>query len=174
MKNIQYFGVDICKRLAFPYIYAELIDSEPAPNYELDESGMADLGKVLYMVTVDDYYSSFSEKAAYLITSIAGSQYFKNGNKRLALVVLLLFLMGNKVSVITNKDILQKILKDAFPMHVWEEIDNLPVATSFAHSLFLYNLTLVIGDRKKWPTQNFNDMKERVAGIFDKTYFYHE
>jgi death-on-curing family protein len=95
---IRYFDITACVQFGFPFILDELTQSEPAPDYLSETNGMKELGKVLAFVQSDEYYSSFSEKSAYLICSIAGSQYFSNGNKRLSIVILLMFLLKNDVS----------------------------------------------------------------------------
>src|SRR3989338_5329078 len=112
MIPVRYFGIEACKMYGFPYIYSKLTDAEQAPDYEFELNGIAELEKVLEFVRNDSYYSSFEEKCAYLICSIAGSQYFSNGNKRLSVTVLLMFLMANDVLVFADihegKILLQK------------------------------------------------------------------
>src|SRR3989344_4590482 len=96
---VEYFDYEACEKYAFPYIYAELTSAEQAPDYSHEPNGVGELQKVLNFVRNDTYYPAFEDKAAYLICSIAGSQYFSNGNKRLSVVVLLMFLMKNNVLV---------------------------------------------------------------------------
>lgn len=166
MTAIQYFGIEACKKYGFPYIYAKLTVSETAPDYKAEHDGMADLEKVLSLMRHDGYYPSFYDKAAYLITSIAGSQYFSNGNKRLAVVVLLMFLQANAVRFLDDKKGLQSILQEFFPAYAWEDAASI----SDGHSLFLYNLAIVIGDRHAWPSQEFSSMKQQVADMFTHIY----
>lgn len=162
MKPIHYFGIDACKKYGFPYIYAELTATEAAPLYENEADGLAELDKVLSFVQVDDYYPTFEEKSAYLLCGLAGSQYFSNGNKRLGVVVLLMFLQRNNVTVSDQEDALKEILQRTFPWHVWEENP----AIHGAHSLFLYNLAIVIGDRTRWGMDSLKDVQMRVSEIF--------
>lgn len=163
MVPTQYFTIDACRKYGFSYIYAELTSTEAAPVYESEEDGLAELEKVLSFVRNDDYYSSFHEKSAYLICSIAGSQYFSNGNKRLGITVLLMFLMLNDAKALDNSNLLKTILLDIFPLHVWEENS----VIRGAHSLFLYNLAIVIGDRTNWGTDDFKEVQSKVATMFN-------
>jgi len=162
MTVVQYFGMEACRLYGFPYIYSNLTDTEQAPNYEDESNGMAELKKVLEFVKNDTYYPSFEEKCAYLLCSIAGSQYFSNGNKRLSVTVLLMFLIENDALVFVDGVRLQQLLEKAFPTHVWENISSI----QDPHSLFLYNLSIVIGDRSKWTTNDFSILREHIASIF--------
>jgi prophage maintenance system killer protein len=162
MTSIRYFGLHACKEYGFPYIYARLTTAEQAPNYEDEASGIAELGKVLSFVQNDMYYPTFEEKCAYLICSIAGSQYFSNGNKRLSVTILLMFLMLNEAVVSEDVLQLQNVLHEAFPLHVWD--GNASIEEPY--SLFLYNLAIIIGDRKKWPSDDFTTMRDSVSSIF--------
>lgn len=162
MTAIRYFGVEECREFGFAYIYSKLTHNEPAPHYEDESNGMAELVKVLAFTQNDLYYPSFEEKCAYLICSIAGSQYFSNGNKRLSVTVLLMFLIRNNVQVLVDEDRFQQLMRDFFHAHIWE------VATGIddPHSQFLYNLSMVIGDRNKWGTEDFAILREWITSIF--------
>lgn len=162
MKPADYFGVDACCKYGFPYIEAELTSEEQAPSYESEPVGMAELTKVLDFVQNDEYYPTFEEKCAYLLCSIAGSQYFSNGNKRLSVTVLLMFLMKNRTFVLNDEKKLKAILAASFPKHTWEEN---PIIQQ-AYFLFLYNLAVVLGDRKKWESDDFTEIRKRVAEMF--------
>lgn len=109
MKAVKYFGLQACYAYGFPYIYDELADAEQAPRYEAEANGIAELEKVLAFAQIDAYYPTFDEKSAYLLCSIAGSQYFSNGNKRLAVTVLLMFLMHNDVLVLDAYENLREL-----------------------------------------------------------------
>lgn len=166
MKEIRYFGLRACKEYGFPYIYARLTTTEQAPNYEDEANGIAELEKVLSFVQNDLYYPTFAEKCAYLICSIAGSQYFSNGNKRLSVTVLLMFLMHNDATVTEDVSQLQQLLSDAFPKHIWE----VQATIEDAYSIFLYNLAIIIGDRNTWKSPDFAVLRETVAGIFESVH----
>jgi prophage maintenance system killer protein len=162
----RYLTLEMFQKEGFPYIQSELTAVEPAPAYEADAQGMAELKKVLDF-SAQDYYPSFEEKAAYLITSIAASQYFSNGNKRLAVVTLLMFLTINDVGVVVDSPmVFERLLKVIFPKCEWEENGNIKEA----HALFLYNLAIVLGDRPKWEKEDFADTRERVSRLFKYIY----
>lgn len=162
MIPVRYITIEDCKRYGFPYIYDELTAKEQAPNYESEAVGIAELEKVLEFVQSDVYYPSFDEKCAYMISSIAGSQYFSNGNKRLSVTVLLMFLLHNNVEVLSDRVQLQQLMLDAFPAHAWESMSEIQKP----YSQFLYNLSIVIGDRSKWGTDGFAAIRDRIATMF--------
>jgi prophage maintenance system killer protein len=164
---MQYITEEMMRKHAFPYIQKQLANAEAAPDYEREPNGMSELRKVLEFVQQDLYYPTFEEKAAYLLCSIAASQYFSNGNKRLSVMTLVLFLSAN--AVIIDEDSVESyknILQEVFPLHVWEH--NAEIKSS--HALFLYNLAALLGDRTKWGTNDFPQVRERVATIFRHLY----
>lgn len=162
---MKYFEVQDTQAV-FSYIKKSLTAIEPAPDYEQDP-GMFELEKVLNFIKNDTYYPTFEIKCAYLICSIAGSQHFQNGNKRLGTVLLMYFLAMNR-SQRRSLDIaqFQELLELVFPKHHWEgetKIDD-------AHAQFLYNLAIVIGDNTKWDVTGFDQLKEKVATLFKYLY----
>lgn len=164
---IAYIDLAECKEVVFPLIYLYLAEDEPAPSYQQEADGIGELEKVLGLVQRDDYYPDFYVKISYVMCSIAGSQYFSNGNKRLAVAVLLIFLMKNKAKILNAKsNELQKLLHDHFPKYKWDKNTNI----NGAHALFLYNLAIVIGDRNVWGFNDFSKLKEKVESIFSVLY----
>lgn len=161
---IEYFSINACRKYGFPYIYSELAATEKAPVYESEPNGIAELEKVLEFVRNDVYYPSFSEKSAYIICSIAGSQYFTNGNKRLAVTILLMFLIQNSAKVLALASKFKELLIEKFPNYSWEENPNI----DDPHSLFLYNLAVVLGDRTAWNCDDFQATRNTVAEIFSQ------
>ena|SRR5258708_4002144 len=165
---MKYVSTEDCYKFVFPYIYSQLSGSEPTAQYEQEPEGLNELAKVLQLVENDSYYPSFEGKAAYLLCSIAGSQYFTNGNKRLGIIVLMLFLIFNEVEllVLTVKEY-RELLKDLFPLHIWENNSNI----GEGEPLFLYNLAILIGDRNQWGEgMSFDTLKEKVANLFSILY----
>lgn len=163
---MRYLTLDDCRRAVFSYIYRNLSVEEPAPAYELENEGMAELDKVLELVQTS-YYPALHDKAAYIVSSLAGSQYFSNGNKRLAVITLLAFLLLNDTEVkrrSTNE--YQELLKEYFPLHDWEH--NKVIQDS--HAVFLYNLAIVIGDRNKWGGLSFSALWRTIAQMFGDIY----
>lgn len=162
---MRYVTIDTCRQVVFPYIYDALTDQEPAPKYELEEAGLAELDKVLNFVQTD-YYPSPYNKAAYLICSIAGSQYFSNGNKRLSLIILVLFLLMNETEILQlSLDGYRTLLAGHISL-IWEDNQNI----QGDHALFLYNLAIAIGDRPHWKVKDFSQLRERVSFIFSQMY----
>lgn len=165
---MEYVSLDYCRNTIFPHIYTRLSHTEPSAQYEEEPSGLKELEKVLHLVESDLFYPTFQEKAAYLICSIAGSQYFSNGNKRLGIMVLVSFFVLNEASsqIVTTKDY-QDMMKKVFPLHSWE--NNLNIGES--EPLFLYNLAILIGDRTKWGAgADFDVLKKKVSEMFSELY----
>lgn len=165
---MQYVSLDDSKSFIFPYIYEQLSGEEPSAQYELESNGLAELDKVLHLVQSDTFYPTIADKAAYLLCSIAGSQYFSNGNKRLGVMVLTQFIILNKIKIlILSRKEYQALLKRFFSRHTWESnstiIENEP--------LFLYNLAIIIGDRNRWGQNiTFDTLKKTIAELFSLLY----
>jgi len=163
---MKYFEIDDT-RAVFSYIQKSLTSMEPAPDYEVDEVGMFELNKVLNFLPHDLYYPTFDSKCAYLICSIAGSQHFQNGNKRLGTVLLMKFLAMNRAQRRDlDVDNFKELLTLVFPKHRWEEKTNI----DDAHAQFLYNLAVVAGDSTKWDVKGFDDLKYKVGALFKYMY----
>ncbi|MBI3255645.1 MAG: Fic family protein [Candidatus Andersenbacteria bacterium] len=170
---MKYVSLTDCKEEVFPYIYEQLSSAEPSAKYEEEPEGLKELEKVLALVKQNSFYPTLIEKAAYILCSIAGSQYFSNGNKRLGVVTLLQFLIVNSVVVLvlSNEDAYIELLRKAFPQHTWEHNSEI----KDGNPLFLYNLAIVIGDRKKWSkNDNFTAVKEKITKMFQTLYIYEE
>lgn len=165
---MRYVSIEDCQKFVFPYIYSQLSDVEPSAAYESEKAGLADLKKVLELIQSDTFYPSFYDKAAYLLCSISGSQYFSNGNKRLALTTLVQFLILNEIPLKTfTDDEYQKLLFKIFPKHTWEKNTYIEEG----HPLFLYNLAIIIGDRTVWGEGvDFSDLKQKIGEIFEVIY----
>lgn len=72
---MEYLDLQICVSDVFPFIHALLTKNEPAPAYTQEQSGMQELEKVLTFMRDDRFYPSFTEKAAYMMCSIAGRDH---------------------------------------------------------------------------------------------------
>ncbi|MEX0636734.1 MAG: hypothetical protein WD135_08195 [Ferruginibacter sp.] len=165
---MEYTTLDHCIDRVFPFIHAHLSEHEPAPEYEFINSGMGQLEKVLQLVQSDVYYPTFSDKCAYLLCSIAGSQYFPNGNKRLGVAVLIDFLIINSAEIVVlNSGDYRELLNIYYPSYTWEENENI----RDPHPLFLYNLAIVIGTPSIWEFgHGFDQVKESVSEVFEQLY----
>jgi len=164
---MEYLSFDECKKDIFPFIHQHLTHEEPAPAYEAEARGVEELKKVLTFVQDNMFYETFAEKAAYLLCSITGSQYFSNGNKRVGVGVLLFFLGINDATLESLDDnSYEALLKQSFPNSQWDPNQNIPDA----HALFLYNLAIVIGDRTQWGGASYQEVKQRVTNMFAHLY----
>ena len=162
-----YIDIPLCEKWVFEFIHVVLTNDEPAPDYRTEQDGIAELAKVLNFVRNDVYYPEFADKAAYMLCSIAGAQYFSNGNKRLAVVLLISFLIINQAEIITLKESqFKEILGVLFPAYVWEEKPNI----QDPHAQFLYNLAVIIGSPDKWDVQKFDDLKKKISSLFMSIY----
>lgn len=159
---MHYLDIVYCRETIFPFIQRNLTQQEPAPLYPHEERGMNELIKVLTFARDDIFYPTFPEKAAYIFCSIAGSQYFSNGNKRLGVATLLFFLALNNTEMeLLHTQEYQKLLTDFFPSAEWEHNANI----TNTHALFLYNLAIVIGDRHRWGSGGFDGLKANVTKL---------
>jgi len=78
-----------------------------------------------------------------------------------------MFLLLNDTEILeTDEEAYSQILIRAFPQHTWESNQNI----EGGHPLFLYNLATVVGDRHRWGTNDFSELKEKVATVFSKIY----
>lgn len=62
---------------------------------KVTEKATSSIKYILSMVSDIDPYNTVSGKAAFIFNRIAGSQYFPNANKRMATVIMLIFLRMN-------------------------------------------------------------------------------
>ena len=92
-------------------------DLEEVPPYESNCNGVAKLGGVLSQAQ-EDWYKGFFEKAAFLFASVNKGHFFANGNKRLALAILVYFIYLNKYQ---HRSLLKKQyrgwFKEEFPLY---------------------------------------------------------
>lgn len=164
---MNYLSIADCKTHVFRFIHEAMSHDEPALDYEYERNGMAQLETLLFFMSQDKLYPTLEEKAAYLMCSIAGSQHFSNGNKRLSVMLLLAFLGLNNVGIVDfNKNELQAVLKIYFPKHVWQS----STVIDEPHALFLYNIAIAIGDPHVWNVQNFEQLKILISKIFKILY----
>lgn len=164
---MKYLDLHRCVTAVFPFIFASLTDDEPTSDYPNEPVGIAELGKILEFVHNDTYYPKFEDKCSYLISSIAGSQHFNNGNKRLGVVVLVEFLVMNEVKILNlNEEEFTRYLAITFPDYHWEKKQGI----TDPHALFLYNLAIIIGDPQKRGTASFDDLKWKVSILMKHLY----
>jgi hypothetical protein len=120
---------------------------------------------VLKQVRSDTYYPTVLEKAVYLLVSINKGHFFSNGNKRLALVVMTLFLAVNDLQLRTgDKTWYREILTELFPEYtLWEDFAEF-TPTDFA----TYNLSIMIADSGVYGISH-DELKRRVLVFLEKS-----
>src|SRR5690606_8963648 len=82
---------------AFRFISERYSKLEEVPSYR-EKTGFPNLMATLERAKEDIYYPDLVSKAAYLFININKGHFFSNGNKRLSIVILLLFLIINSCS----------------------------------------------------------------------------
>jgi death-on-curing family protein len=94
-QSLNYLDYDDFHFVLFSSIEEQLNydSSDPLPDYRKEKS--EELRKILTFVQEDDYYPSLESKAAYLLTSIVQGHIYSNGNKRLGLITMFVFLITN-------------------------------------------------------------------------------
>jgi death-on-curing family protein len=160
---MQYLTIDQCRLLLFPYVRSRLIEAEPAPNYDEEQSGLRRLDGIIHLMQRDEY-EGVLRKAAYLFCSVIDGHPFSNGNKRLAVTLLLFFLLTNGWLVSApNMEVMRSELMRIFPNLQWEEV------TTFhhAHEYFFYHLSLIIADRKQKGQMTFHQEQDAVRQLLE-------
>ena len=87
-----------CENLIFPYIRERMASEEPAPDYIYETSGIKRLDGIFQLMKRSEYKGALG-KAAYMFCSIIDSHHFSNGNKRLAVSLLVYFLLINVLNI---------------------------------------------------------------------------
>ena len=157
---MHYLGRQDFSRI-FEIVYKHYTGRESAPDYFSEEEGLRKLEGVLEGVKMDRFYPDFYDKVAYLLIQI-NTHYFSNGNKRLALVCVLAFILINNYEIFSfSKDKYKAKLEELFPkfrdFHDYE--DFLPEEFGY------YNLSIVVADNKKY-TDSFEELKTRIKSFF--------
>ena len=153
--------IDQCRQLLFPYIRSRLIEAEPAPNYAEEQIGVRRLEAILELMNRDEYEGVLG-KAAYLFCSVIDGHPFSNGNKRMAVTVLLFFLLTNGYLVnAPNMHVMRQELQRIFPKLQWEEV----VTFRHPHEYFFYHLALIIADRKQKGQMTFHQEQAAVKEL---------
>ena len=158
---IAYPTITVCKEQLFPYIRTRMVVSEPAPYYEGERSGLDRLESILELMKRDEY-DGILAKASYLFCSIIDGHHFSNGNKRLAVTLLMYVLIINGYRIhVPNLTLMRQELKRAFPHLQWEE----GVAFEKPHEYFFYHLALIIADRGQKGQMTFQEEQHAVAEL---------
>jgi prophage maintenance system killer protein len=158
---IAYLTIDDCKTQLFPYIQKRMATDEPAPAYGIEGSGLRKLESIFALMERDEYEGLLG-KAAYLFCSIIDNHPFSNGNKRLAVTLLIAFLLMNRCKIHgPNMATLRKEMKRFFPHVRWQPIR----AFSLPHEHFFYHLALIIADRSQKGHMTFHQEQNAVRSL---------
>jgi prophage maintenance system killer protein len=158
---MDYPTPDTCRQLLFPYIRSRLVSDEPAPIYDDEQVGLRRLEGILGLMQRDDYKGVLG-KAAYLFCSIIDGHPFSNGNKRLAVTLLLYTLLSNGWLVnAPNLVVMRSELVRIFPNLLWEEVQTF----RYPHEFFFYHLALIIADRKQKGHMTFHQEQMAVREL---------
>ena len=164
--TLWYPTTEHCAAEIFPLIQDRLSDREQSPFYERESRGVEALRSTFEFVK-SRRYRTFHVKAAYLVCSIVTGHGFSNGNKRLAVTILLAFLIYNKVKIRRARAQTYKLwMAQHFPGYRWNE----GVGLGDVHMTFLYHLALALADRPTWKDQPFDRVRETIARFFESIY----
>lgn len=97
--EINYINYEDFARILFALV-EEQFDydpSDPLPDYRAENSEQ--LHTILTFIQNDEHYPALEEKSAYLFVSIVKNHIYSNGNKRLALITFLYFLIINGMMI---------------------------------------------------------------------------
>ncbi len=132
-----------------------------APSYESEVGGIKQLEAILQR-SEGIYYPDFYDKVAFLFLGIDRSHFFSNGNKRLAIIVSLIFAFDNGYRFAHHsKEMYAKKLKEFFPDYVPEETDRDFLPDDF----FYYHLAIIVADSTVHNLSD-EDLKTKVAELF--------
>lgn len=151
--------------IIFPYVSTRYGRIEEVPDYENDREGMSQLLGVLERVQNDTYYPSVLDKTTYLITTINKGHFFANGNKRLALVITVAFLILNEKDLkLDSKEFYASLLSEIFPeeQEEWKDFPEFS-STDFA----TYNLLIEIAKSAEFGVDH-DELKKRVYLFFKR------
>jgi death-on-curing family protein len=156
-----YLTLHHCRAQLFPYIRERMAMDEPAPSYQYEQSGINRLESILALMQRDEYVGVLG-KAAYLFCSVIDSHPFSNGNKRLAVTMLIAFLLVNDYKIHgSNMEALREALQETFPNVKWQRVK---IFTQ-PHEHFFYHLALIIADRAQKGGLTFAEERTAVESL---------
>lgn len=149
----------------FPLVSSRYGRIEEVPNYKNEQGGMLQLLGVLERVRNDNYYPSLLEKATYLLVAINKGHFFSNGNKRLALVVTIYFLVFNTKDLKDeSKEFYSKLIDKIFPER--EDCEDFPDFSGSDYAM--YHLSIIIAMSGALGI-SFDDLKKRVSLFLEES-----
>jgi death-on-curing family protein len=145
----------------FGYIRKKMAKQEPAPFYEEEQRGIDNLESIFQFMKRDEY-NGVLHKAAYLFCSIIDGHHFSNGNKRLAVTLILYFLLFNDYQIHSkNIEVMKEELMNLFPNLKWDE----DAEFQLPHEYFFYHLALIIADRNQKGNMTFSEEHSAVVEL---------
>lgn len=159
--TIRYPTLSACREILFPIIREHMAAVEPAPFYENEQRGLDKLESTFELMQRDNYPDAL-DKAAYLFCSVIDGHPFSNGNKRLAVTLLIYMLLVNDYKIhAPTMDVVHAELLRLFPKLRWEKVN----AFHHAHEFFFYHLALVIADRGQKGQMTFGQERQAVKEL---------
>jgi len=161
---IKYLNLDYIKKTVIPTINTYYVrEDNPAHDYLTEPEAMKQVEGCLERARWD-YVQGVIPKATQLFICINQGHYFENGNKRLALVTLLSFLLENRYGFGYNLDKGEFVerLEELFPGFENFEDENDFTSIEFAY----YNLTIIVADRNRY-NYSHDEFKEKVRQFLE-------
>lgn len=153
-------------RGVFEIIGEHYAKREEVPNYWHEQDGINKLLGVFHGVQMDTFYPTLVDKATYLLTQINKGHFFSNGNKRLSLVIAIVFLAINDKRL---ADLSKKEYRDLL-VNLFPSFTNFEDQEDFSPEEFAtYNLSIIIADSHKYLSRegdNFEQLKQKVVLFF--------
>ncbi|OGG40729.1 hypothetical protein A3A21_01920 [Candidatus Jorgensenbacteria bacterium RIFCSPLOWO2_01_FULL_45_25b] len=146
----------------FNLVYKYYSKIELAPDYFAEKTGLEKLRGVTEGVKMDQFYPDIYSKAAYLLIQINKGHFFSNGNKRLALIFVLAFILINKRKIRKrSKKQHESKLRALFPkFQIFQDYQNF-LPEEFGY----YNLSIIVADSEKYM-DSFENLKIKVKEFF--------
>ncbi|WP_372364861.1 type II toxin-antitoxin system death-on-curing family toxin [Candidatus Uabimicrobium sp. HlEnr_7] len=157
---MNYITLKDCKNSLFDIALASSPE-EVTPHYLTNKRGITRLESILVQIQTN-YYKGFFEKASFLFISINRGHLFTNGNKRLALTLLLNFIYINdyKFKGLTEKTY-RKWFETNFPQY---KISNRKFKRVYGWAM--YNMNKAVASDTEY---GFEELKSKVNEFIMKT-----
>lgn len=150
---MRYISIYDCKNSLFTEALKFDI-TEQTTDYITQTEGIAKLEGILVQIQ-QRYYRTFFQKAAYLFLAVNKGHFFENGNKRLALVLLVTFVYQNQGQFrVVSKQRYRNWFKKNFPDYTLRR-------THFRYSIgwAFYNLNKATASS---ADRDFDNLKKSV------------
>lgn len=161
---MRYPTLQRCEGTFFSYIRTWMAKAESAPFYEMERSGLEKLESIFSFMKRSEYRGVIA-KVAYLFCSVIDGHPFSNGNKRLAVTLIVHVLLENEYRMDAQSIVfVRRQLKRVFPRTRWRNVRSF----SLPEEYFLYHLALVIADRTQKGQISFQDEQFFVRELLKK------